>query len=349
MGMSQDWQYESGEAGAGRMIWETLKRFLSDVWDIVDSIIGQFQRSSPFGFKLAVIALIVFLLVWVIALRSRARESDLERRAQQMRAQAAERNGLKLAPLGDNSMPDPRHGKDNLWRNFALLVGLVLILGFTLHRYGGKGGYAGPRYGGPVYAGPAYEPPGYANSYPAPAYPTYPIQRETIYLPEPTPPPHSRPIQPTSQRTLETRASPAAVSVGAAAMGAAPLNCVGEKVRTGSAEFFVRTQSAAIPAGAGPEAYWGGFNRATAAEARRFYETQDRPAMIAQYGARSPAVAYNANNLAVAMLHIGDCGGAEAWFKEARALAKDLNLPFVDQMKIDQNYAHFRALRGARG
>ncbi len=334
-------------------IWLKLKELWGAIQDQAMRFYWGLEGHSPAWLKLAVIALILFLIVWVTILYHRARYLDLERRAQQVRAQAAERNGLKLAPLGDNSMPDPRHGKDgNLWRNLALLIGLVVILGALTHRqFGGKPkGYVyGPTQ---IHAGPVYDP--------GPLYAPYaPPSTQTLWI-EPPRREAPRVVQPASHRIIETSplnqatapptaTMPPAVAAILAGGGEASPSCGGRTISAGSTRFFIRSEASPASASGGAERFWSGFDTRRAAEALNYYENVDRPAMIAQFGARSQAAAYNGNNLAVALFYAGDCARAEGMFKEARGLAAALNMPRADQIRIDQNYAHFRALRALQG
>ncbi|MDD2869095.1 hypothetical protein [Neomegalonema sp.] len=322
-------------------VWQKLTELWGAIQDQAARFYAELEGDSPAWLKLAVLGLVLFLLFWVVVLSQRARTLDMERRAQQVRAQAAERNGLKLAPLGDNSLPDPRHGSDRpLWRNFFLLVGLVVLTGVLAHRQlRGEAGvaYSGP---GPVYAGPVYPQP------------WTPQVEQTLWL-EPRQP-EPRAIQPASHRVIETRPPEQAATLSPEVREifggetVAP-TCGGKPVSLGSARFFIRSEAVAGASGAAPEMFWAEFDRKRAAEARRYYETTDRPAMIGQFGAKSRAAAYSANNLAVALFHTGDCVKAESLFREARELAQTLGMPFADRMRIDQNYAHFRAIRAVAG
>lgn len=318
------------------MVWEAVKNLGRELQRSAEDTFNSIEGAAPGLSKLAVLVLIVFLLAWVIILQRKAHVFDMERRAQQVRAQAAERNGLKLAPLGDNSLPDPRYGKDgHFWRNFFLLAGAVVLLGVLAHRYYAKpkGYYYDP---GPIYAGPPvpYAPPiQYA-----------PPPQQTLWIEPP------RRIEPASQRVVETRPAatvPMAAPVAAILARESSPSCDGKPIATGSARFFVRSGTAA-PEGASPEVFWAGFDSTRVSEAREYYERQDRPEMIRLFGPRSEAAAYSANNLAVALFYAGDCAKAEVMFKEAREIALQRKMALADRIRIDQNYAHFRAMK-ARG
>ncbi len=182
--------------------------------------------------------------------------------------------------------------------------------------------------------------------------PSPPPAAQTLWMEQPWEKP--RPIQPASHRVIETSPPEQAATLPPkvrkvfAGEAAAP-SCGGKPLPVGAARFFIRSEAVAGAAGAAPEMFWAEFDNSRAAEARSYYETTDRPTMIDQFGARSRAAAYSANNLAVALFHTGDCVKAENLFREAHELAQILNMPFADRMRINQNYAHFRALKAKGG
>lgn len=311
------------------MVWDAVKHLWATILASADKTVWTIEQNAPGFLKIAVVVLIGFLLAWVIILQRKAHVFDTERRAQQVRAQAAERNGLKLAPLGDNSLPDPKYAKDgHFWRNFFLLAALVGVLSVLAHQYVIKKHAGGAYDYGPVYAGPSHPPPQ--------AVPT-------VWL-EP-----QRPIQPASQRVFETRPTESRTARAPAAPVAPVAACGGAPIQIGDTEFMIRSEAMAAPQGAGPEFHWTVFNAGVAQEARRYYETRDWPLMVETFGARSPAAAYSANNLAVALFFTGECGRAESMFRAAQEVAGSLNMPLADRIRIEQNYAHFRALRTTQG